>query len=180
MEARLESGGKQFKSSSVTFSPFLSNANVELSFPKWTRWMSRMCSPATRLSTHTHTHFEVGWWRWCYRRESWLSCFGSSIRPSVRPADTQEEWIIYRNHFLSGSSDWCDSWPPNSIILSFVTLEKKWNHSRIFTHPPLVLTMLPMLQRGQYGKQILGNRRQRNNVPFHLPKRHISSLWLIL
>ena len=45
-----------------------------------------------------------------HQRGPWFSCSGFL---SVIQSDTQEEWIIYI-HFLSATSDWCDSWPPNS------------------------------------------------------------------
>lgn len=156
---------KAIQIESANIFPFLSNANVGLSFPKWTRWMSRMCGSVTFPHPHTHTH-TVTWGGG--GGDGGVMAQSLWFFHSVHPSSTQDEWIIY-NHFLSGSSDWCDSWPPNSLNLIICHSWEKLNHSRTFTHPPLVLPVLPMLQRGQYGKQILDNTQQRNGFPFNAP-----------
>lgn len=161
-------GRKAIQIASGNIFPFLSNANVGLSFPKWTRWMSRMCGTATHPSTHTHIHTHTLTWGGGGGGGGVMAQSLWFFRWSIRPADTQEEWIIY-NHFLSGPSDWCDSWPPNSLNLVICHCWEKLNHSRTLVHPPLVLPMLPMLQRGQYGEQILDNTQQRNDFPFNMP-----------
>lgn len=153
---RCERSWKQTESGSdpvCSHSPrFLSNANVGLSFPKWTRWMSRMCGCAT--FSHPHrlwlgvlvVRLAVG--------ESRLSRPGPSVL-SGRPADTQDEWIIY-NHFSPGSSGWCDSWPPNSLNLIMCHSEAERSHN---------LPMLATLQPGQYGKQSLGRHTTKRWLP---------------
>lgn len=86
-------------------------------------WAECAALPPACPPTHTHTHFKVEVEE-VVVKEGVMAQLLWFLHPFICPADTQEEWIIYRNHFLSGSSYWCDSWPPKSIILSFVTLEK--------------------------------------------------------
>lgn len=70
--------------------PFSSNANVRLSFPKWTRWMSRMCDTAP---TEPHQHACRFWW-WCLVIEPLLHQFGSSVLPSFsQPSKKNESFI---------------------------------------------------------------------------------------
>lgn len=175
MWAGLETGGGWFKSSLLTFSP------LSL-FPMQ---MSDCHSPSepdgwAECAAHTHTL-------------TWGGVGGGGgggggggsgegrggdhgsvasvppFRPSVRQTP-RKEWIIY-NHFSSGSSDWCDSWPPNSpnLVICHSRGKKKWNHSRVLARPlPLrPPPRYPALQRGQYGEPILDDARQRNDFPFN-------------
>lgn len=180
-------GAIQIQSANI-FPPFsLSNANVGLSFPEWTRWMSRMCRP--------HAHFDVGrcWWRWRWRRRwgegrgSWLSRFRflRSVRPSGRHPGKNESFIT-----ISRLARLTDVTAGHQIpqILSFVTLEEKKSGITAECSRAPFPSVLPHVTP-RYNEDNMANQSwttRGNEMTSHstgvptLPKQPVSSLWMIL
>lgn len=154
-ERGFESSGEQFKiQSGNIFPPFSFQCKCGPVIPQVNQMDEqnvRRCHPPTHPPTQTHTL------TWCWR------CFGGGVMaqslwllcPSIRPADTQEEWIIY-DHFSSGSSDRCDSWAPNSLNLVICHSGEKLNRGREFKHFPLVL---PSVTTRTIWQQILDSNK---------------------
>lgn len=161
MWARFEMCGKRFKLSWLTLSTFfpmqISNRHCPSEPDGWAECAALPTSPTLE---HTHTLMlggvgvGGGGGGGVVAQSLWF--FLSSISPAG-----QRGCIIY-NHFSSGSSDRCDSWPPNSSNLIICHSWDMLNRRR--THPPL---NLPVPQWGQYGKQIFHNRQQRNGFRFN-------------
>lgn len=177
MWAGLETGGGWFKSSLLTFSP------LSL-FPMQ---MSDCHSPSepdgwAECAAHTHTL-------------TWGGVGGGGgggggggsgegrggdhgsvasvppFRPSVRQTP-RKEWIIY-NHFSSGSSDWCDSWPPNSLnlVICHSRGKKKWNHSARAPPSPPSSPTLPRVTTRTIWRTNLGRRAATKWLPIQQASR---------
>lgn len=113
MWAGLETGRERFKSSLLTFSP-LSLFPMQMSDCHSPSEPDGWAECAAHMHTLTWGGGGVGGGG---GSEGIMAQIASAppFRPSVRETP-RKEWIIY-NHFSSGSSDWCDSWPPNSLNL---------------------------------------------------------------
>lgn len=175
----------QIQSANI-FPPFsLSNANVGLSFPEWTRWMSRMCRP--------HAHFDVGrcWWRWRWRRRwgegimAQSLRFLCSVRPSGRHPGKNESFIT-----ISRLARLTDVTAGHQIpqILSFVTLEEKKSGITAECSRAPFPSVLPHVTP-RYNEDNMANQSwttRGNEMTSHstgvptLPKQPVSSLWMIL
>lgn len=173
-ERGFESGRKHFKSSLVTFSPFfpmqISRCHSPSEPDGWAE-----CAAVPPTQPHTHLGWNDGGRGGRVMAQLlWFFCL------SIRPTDTQEEWIIY-NHFLSGSSDWSDSWPPNSLNLVICHSWEKSNQQQC-THTPSPhatrATTRTIWQRN------LGQHVTTKWLPIQhtsdLPKQHDFLVWMVL